>query len=75
MNIGAREAQRKEIVSDNKWMIEWYTEDKTSKGKNAVIGEGTNRYGDGPERIIGTIERYEDAELICELHNNSLGIK
>ena len=56
-------------MNDKKWSIEWYTEDKDSKGKNATIGEGTNVYGDGPERIIGVFERYEDAEIICKLHN------
>ena len=58
-------------MSGKTWSIEWYTLDGDKKTK-ATIGEGTNSYGDGAERVVGTFERYEDAELICKLHNESI---
>jgi hypothetical protein len=45
---------------------------KDGKKYNAEIWEGTNIYGDGPERYVGTIKSYEDAEQICALHNKNL---
>ena len=56
-------------MNGQKWMIEWFSLDKNEKKTKATIGEGANVYGDGPERIVGTFERYEDAEIICKLHN------
>ena len=59
-------------MNDKKWSIEWYSLGKNNKKTQATIGEGLNEYCDGLERIIGTFERYEDAELICNLHNDQI---
>ena len=56
-------------MKNDKWSIEWFSLDKNNKRTQATVGEGLNEYCDGPERIIGTFERYEDAEIICKLHN------
>ena len=58
-------------MKDTTWFIEVKTYQR-DKLISCEVCEGTNSYGDGPERTIGIFKKLEDAEHICALHNAAI---
>ena len=56
-------------MEDNTWIVDCVAR-KDGKVVSCEIWEGTNSYGDGPARTVGTFTSYDDAKHICDLRNS-----